>query len=181
MIEEQIVRLKRFGLIFPIRTPYTPCSFTDLGFVPSIAQQRRELDVNYKFGEHYSNTVLSNDSYIYFSDQHSRLRNLYTGVHEEAHVTEFFDKLDLLAAKMAEKRRVRIDFSKISYSDLSAEVGAVFGLEEHGFDPQSLIDEGKLAHPYLEEAWKYYQNSRVPERTIFIPSSTGLELRLAGP
>lgn len=193
MGEEQVVQLKKLGLSFPI---YTPDSFTDFGFVPSIAQQRRELDVRYNcitavapyvnilklFGAHYkSEGPLGKHSYIYFADQNSSIRNLYTRGHEETHVAEFFGQLEQLAAVMEKEQGIRIEFDKIIDFDVRAEIGALFALENHGFNPDSLIGEGKLAHPFLRDALGLYEGSRVPKRTILIPSTTDLELKLSSP
>ena len=107
--------------------------FFDLGYVASIPQQRRALDVQYgtlkeewryeehrhllTTGEHWSVVWTPSGNrhhYIYFKWQNDEARHLYARGHEQTHVLDHLGGLSLLEQRLFE-HGVRVSFSDLSW------------------------------------------------------------------
>jgi len=158
--------------------------YHDEGYVKSVFERSKQLDIKYGFfrdetgyverpdihtlGHTYEKIDLfKTQVHIYYLRQISRPNDVATRGHEETHAVESFGnkKLDLLAAKILEEQRVRLNFQEVDEEEVRADLGGISAVYARGMHVDLIV---KIS-PYFEIAKKLYEQSRLPTRTINTP------------
>jgi len=156
--------------------------YHDDGFVKSLIKHTTKLDKRYNFPDKRYYEALVNkpllgmhitrfDGYkhqhehIYYLDKGFTPFNIFIRGHEEMHVVEDNCQLDLLSDKILEEQKVRINFGEVDDEEIRANLGGIYAMYARGMHPDLLNNcyyEGRF-----EAAKQLYEQSRLPERTIF--------------
>jgi len=155
--------------------------YHDEGYVKSISDKTKQLEIKYGFLSDTEYDKLSNEHvlgrtyeykfllktrvHIYYLQQGFEPYDVKTRGHEETHAVEFFGKLNLLETKILEEQRVRLNFQEVDEEEVRADLGAISAMNARGIHVDLIV---KIS-PYFEIAKKLYEQSRLPIRTINIP------------
>jgi hypothetical protein len=165
-------RLKVLG----IKAPIGHRVYHDDGYVASIEVHTRRINEIYGSGGLSSNGnfqghILGRHStrgrhhHIFYLRQPTREANAVVRAHEETHMLDSADGLDLLAERLLDRQGVRINFKEIDDREVRAQLGALYALQLRGISPDMLF--GK----YAAKARRLYEQSRCSKEKISIGKS----------
>jgi len=148
--------------------------FYDEGYVDSI------IDANKKIKEGYKKNVLNLESifprihgrcyrrgdnfHIFYLKSDIKVKDIQIRSHEETHVLDLTNCLDLLEDRMRGELHVNIDFDSIEDIEIKANLGSFYAIFSNNPPrPWNLISNSGI-----EEAFEIYKKSRLPIKKIFI-------------
>ncbi len=99
--------------------------------------------------------------HIYYIDSGFEPLNLEVRAHEETHALEDLGALDLLATKILDEQKVKINFNDIRDSEVRAHIGSIYALFANRLHPNRLNEH--FLNLDLEIAMVLYEQSRLPK------------------
>ena len=157
-------------------------AYHDDGFVNDVARHLAEIDRKYgnhsyggeswlrdnngPLGAHVMRKgIIRTHSHICYVDTGLPSFNVAIRGHEETHAVESYDKLDLLARKVLEEQRVRINFEDVDDEEIRAWLGGIFAVYTQGMNLKGLED---IHFRDFHKARRIFENSRLPSKTIHV-------------
>ncbi|MEK6898099.1 MAG: hypothetical protein AABX28_01945 [Nanoarchaeota archaeon] len=163
-------KLEALNIEFPLKSGER---FYDDGFVESVSEHQRGLDLQYADKEYGSEYESDGQCYpartfglfpkrichIYYKKFGDDLYNLFVRAHEETHTLDYFNRLDLLEGKILRESKIKIKLRKIGRKalrkddvEIIADIGGIHVMYQEGI----IISATYSAATEYEKAKKIY-------------------------
>lgn len=128
-----------------IELPIGISTYHDLGKVKSMPRCTVNLMIEHGLKNKYYQPTkdqlcigrfmpIRTDIYIFYRDDLTGLYLIQARAHEQTHVLEHQESLGLLEERMSERQNIDVRFKKITHTEIRANLGSIFALEEQGVD-----------------------------------------------
>jgi len=71
------------------------------------------------------------DHHIFYKESFFNSWNIYVRAHEETHVLEHLEHLDLLEKRLLDEQNVKINFNQIEDSEVKGDLGSIYALNKN--------------------------------------------------
>lgn len=158
-------------------------NYQDIGFVDSLIECTKDINKKHGLGDKlvgsasdlsYEGFSIKNlgkhcqrgkNHYIFYIKQPNFKADIRIRAHEETHILDSFNQIEILADKLLKHQGIKIDFKEINQREIRAELGAIYALYSRGISPW------RLWPYYSGEDWsianKIYKQSKIPRKTYF--------------
>ncbi len=154
-------------------------SYHDDGYVDSIKKHLSRLNKKYPNQINWNEPAIGmciggkrlfrTHIHIFYLDQKSDINNIRTRAHEETHVLDYFDRLDILEKIILLEQKVKINFNELREDNddclidrqVRAELGAIYALKTRGVN----LNDLKNCPEYFDFAREYYEKHKLEKKT----------------
>jgi len=146
--------------------------YTDEGFVKSISDKTMELYERYGYPTkgydrstdenvkgRYLHFTYAQKFHILYLDLGSEPLNIQNRAHEETHIIDLMNQLDILMERIYQLHRVRINFHEIEDRELRAQLGSLSALYANGYTPEDMPARYSQVNANWIEAQKIWNES----------------------